>query len=56
LLITVAAERAGQFEKQALADKTPFRRIGEIVSGNGVEVTGPDGFPIKTAKRSYSHF
>ncbi len=56
LLITVAAERAGQCERQALTDKTPFRRIGEIVSGNGVEVTGPDGFPIKTAKRSYSHF
>jgi len=56
LCLTVAPEHCGAVEDAVAALEIPLTRIGEIVTGTGVQCLDSHGEPLQFALSGYSHF
>ena len=56
ILASVAADEAARFEASARAAGIPVTPIGQLQSGTGVRVLGPDGQPLAITRTGYDHF
>jgi thiamine-monophosphate kinase len=56
IVCTIPADKVSSFEKAAAAAGVAVTAIGEIASGQGLDLRGPDGAPMKLRRASFSHF
>lgn len=56
IVCTVPPGKVSSFEKAAAAAHIPVTAIGDVASGQGLEVRGPDSAPMKLRRSSFSHF
>lgn len=56
IVCTVPADKVSSFEKAAAAAGVAVTAVGEIASGQGLDLRGPDGAPMKLRQASFSHF
>jgi thiamine-monophosphate kinase len=56
IVCTVPPARVSSFESAAATARVPVTAIGEIASGQGLDIRGPDGAPMKLRRTSFSHF
>lgn len=56
IVCTIPADRVSSFENAAAAAGVMVTAIGEIASGQGLDLRGPDGAPMKLRRASFSHF
>ena len=56
IVCTVPPGKASSFETAAAAAGVTVTAIGEIASGQGLDLRGPDGATMKLRRASFSHF
>jgi thiamine-monophosphate kinase len=56
IVCTVPPARVSSFESAAATARVPVTAIGEIASGQGLDIRGPDGAPMALRVTSFSHF
>jgi thiamine-monophosphate kinase len=56
IVCTVPPGKVSSFEKAATVAQIPVTAIGEVASGQGLELRGPNGAPMKLRQTSFSHF
>ena len=56
IVCAVPPEKISSFESAAATARVPVTAIGEVASGHGLDMRGPDGAPLALRRTSFSHF